>query len=1520
MIPIWKEIRERARVFACDWREASRERSETQSFYNDFFEIFGIRRRSVAQYEDHVAKRLGRRGFTDLFWPDVLLVEQKSAGRDLDEAYDQASDYFDGIKEEDRPRFILVSDFQTFELRDLERQRQVAFGLQELPDHVDEFEFILEAAHGQGVWKAPEFVLPRQWEETYPTKLGSVEAMRAQLEAASAEVLNWPKSLPGGDEIDRPELAELESRIEGWTRSTSAVLGEPGSGKSALVSTLAHRYIERVWPVLAIKADMLDADISGESELQEHLGLDARPSDFLEQLAETVPVLLILDQVDALAGYIDLRTARLSVLLNLVRRLGRTDNIHIVISSRAFEFEHDSRLKSVAAESVSLELPPWSEVLRLLESHGVHAAGWPQDAQEVMRSPQALATYLTLHGRHASEPFTSYQTMLDRLWKERVLEHDEGGRRSLLATEIANCMAEEESLWLATARFDEHTRDIDALESAGILTTLDWRVGFTHQTLFDYALARNFAREPGRLSGYVLERQESLFLRPKLWAGLTHLRDAEPNAYQGEIEVIWNAPDLRRHLRYLLIEFIGQQAEPTDREALLMEQALQLQGERWPAYRALAGSPGWFERFRHSFMASCMGESDEAANAMIDVLTRALPFAEDDVLELVNEHWVPDPNNDLRSWMVIYSTARWSDAVLQAACRIVGRSEIAQHFIDYVVETIGVEQPEMALRLVRARLDRDLAVAEARAEELLEEVLPEGAGMEELVDWELKKNPRIPINRLIDQGQGWESLSSLAEHAPNAFLDILWPWFERCFKALRAQTDEREGRLGYGLGPDADFRFEQESDGLSEPALLSGLRIAAERIAGTDPDSWLAWVAKVGQLDMAPAQRLIAHCYARYPEQYAKQALAFLLEDRRRFTLGSIMDVTGTASRLVEKASGYWTEEEIAKFETAVESYKPGPPADLAEARDRRSWNQSVRRIGLSLLQALPKICVTSKTRRHIEEEERVFPESKIGSRSSGAQFIGPIMNSAMIARASDEDVINAFRTLPDASGWDHPRDWMVGGNIQLSREFANFAKENPTRAIRLIGSLDREIGTRAAGCVLEAMSEGAAPEQLLRLFGDVVNRGFDSEDFRGLASRAVMKLVDRKAVIGDEVIFILDGWLTGPQAADGTADKVEPETDIDIGLEAAHAESESEEDGIQRSFLWGHGRISMVPGGDYLVLEALIRIRLGREEYDQIDEMLRVYLDRCKDPEIWDGVLRFLPHLHPNDAVRRAALVERLFTQIPALVESREAAHLVAGAHWWNADFVDSQLDRWRDSRSRAARQAYGEIVAVAALMQPSLGWAQARLDDLVEERALHDARTGAALTAANLWSNANCGRGAGRLLTRLLAAGGADVWRATFELFRLTDELTPDPPTVSLLTVIADRIDTAPLLDANFVVERLGTLLPHQAGLVGRVAEVLIGKWRKELGDVRTGTAAAGPELVDLAVTLHRLGPETREIGTVLFERLMEVGAWQARKTMDEIDNRFLDQTPPRRRRLARRSRGRRRQSGGDGELKPN
>ena len=139
----WNEIRVRAATFTDKWKDAAYEKGETQSFYNDFFQVFGIERRSVARYEAHVAKLDNRSGFIDLFWPGVLVVEQKSAGRDLVRAYDQAGEYVDALPENQRPHYILVSDFQTFELHDLSERETVRFPLADLPGHVEKFGFIL---------------------------------------------------------------------------------------------------------------------------------------------------------------------------------------------------------------------------------------------------------------------------------------------------------------------------------------------------------------------------------------------------------------------------------------------------------------------------------------------------------------------------------------------------------------------------------------------------------------------------------------------------------------------------------------------------------------------------------------------------------------------------------------------------------------------------------------------------------------------------------------------------------------------------------------------------------------------------------------------------------------------------------------------------------------------------------------------------------------------------------------------------------------------------------------------------------------------------------------------------------------------------------------------------------------------------------------------------------------------------------------------------------------------------------
>jgi hypothetical protein len=138
----WNEIKARALAFSKEWEHESSEDAEAKSFWDDFFNVFGISRRRVATFEEAVKKGDSKQGFIDLLWKGVILVEHKSRGRDLDKAFQQAKDYFPGLKEHELPRYILVSDFQRFRLYDLDNGATNEFELRDFANQVHLFGFI----------------------------------------------------------------------------------------------------------------------------------------------------------------------------------------------------------------------------------------------------------------------------------------------------------------------------------------------------------------------------------------------------------------------------------------------------------------------------------------------------------------------------------------------------------------------------------------------------------------------------------------------------------------------------------------------------------------------------------------------------------------------------------------------------------------------------------------------------------------------------------------------------------------------------------------------------------------------------------------------------------------------------------------------------------------------------------------------------------------------------------------------------------------------------------------------------------------------------------------------------------------------------------------------------------------------------------------------------------------------------------------------------------------------------------
>lgn len=114
--------------------------------------------------------------------------------------------------------------------------------------------------------------------ETSHPKLSS-DTVRSQFALASTPLSKWPQTLGNACWIERPESEVLLGHIDHKSHYACVLLGEPGSGKSALLAHLATRLHVSGMACLGIKADALSVNVDTLGKLAERLHLPATVAD-----------------------------------------------------------------------------------------------------------------------------------------------------------------------------------------------------------------------------------------------------------------------------------------------------------------------------------------------------------------------------------------------------------------------------------------------------------------------------------------------------------------------------------------------------------------------------------------------------------------------------------------------------------------------------------------------------------------------------------------------------------------------------------------------------------------------------------------------------------------------------------------------------------------------------------------------------------------------------------------------------------------------------------------------------------------------------------------------------------------------------------------------------------------------------------------------------------------------------------------------------------------------------------------
>ena len=125
------------------WKNHGYEKGESQKFWIDFLQTLGVK--NVSQkifFEQQINGK-----FIDAVIPDKkILIEQKSLGKNLSDAFSQAKNYDNELPFNKKSRWIICSDFQSFHIHDMNQPKNppIIISLQDFQKNLDKFNIFLD--------------------------------------------------------------------------------------------------------------------------------------------------------------------------------------------------------------------------------------------------------------------------------------------------------------------------------------------------------------------------------------------------------------------------------------------------------------------------------------------------------------------------------------------------------------------------------------------------------------------------------------------------------------------------------------------------------------------------------------------------------------------------------------------------------------------------------------------------------------------------------------------------------------------------------------------------------------------------------------------------------------------------------------------------------------------------------------------------------------------------------------------------------------------------------------------------------------------------------------------------------------------------------------------------------------------------------------------------------------------------------------------------------------------------------
>lgn len=1240
-------------------------------------------------------------------------------------------------------------------------------------------------------------------------------AVAAQLATISSATLSTIDTQRGNAWIARPEEDELMRRLTSEPSMPIALLGPPGSGKSALVARVARAHSagntstgnrEPPTVVLVLKADLLPASVCSLEQLSRHLGLAAQLPDVIASIAALRSVLVFVDQLDALSALVDRHPERLAVILEAIERVSTIPNVSVVFSCRTFEFGFDPRYARLRCTKVELGPLPEAGVTTALLAKGITATGLSQRILDVLRLPEWLVLALDVTPFGSAPSFDNGRALVSAYLKHAYARSQNADKARRSMAKVAELIDEREEMWLPTHIAATEGIDVPGLILAGLVrTTADGKTfSMSHQIIFEHLrTAQILGRES--LADYVQRREGSTFVRPLLGPALERLRSLDKVRYHRELQELFSTAGLRAYVRHHLLRFVGSQEDPTEHELQVVCE--HIENKRWLNWtlQAIAGKPRWFSLVKDSQLAPVLRGPLAPA---LPVLTAALGFDRPSVVDLLKRHVMHRLHDAdgpqvgrivgwlLDSWLPWDADAQFFGETLARSAASLGALEPVSLLWHRLVETA----PEACISLIGTWL-------EAR---------------------------RGDAVKILAELQQWWPAEGMYAKAPTALVESVLP---RVFSLLESHD------VTANVGRYATIST-TEWDADSETSLANDLRLAVQTVARNDPSAFHAFLARSIGSELMPVHCMLADALAGVASREAEYCVEYLCSDTRRMRLGTwepeqTLRLLKAISPHLSKSGTQRLRELIAGFEFRI----PVRDNELGEAR-RQAQNTEWRQI-------------YSRALAPERDSDEAGSDTDSEKPSNELHPIGSPIPMETLAALDDDGLLSVFDEFPDSTGWHHPTEWMKGGSIELSRALASLVSKDPPRFAALARRFDPATHARPAAEIFSALSKtDLSRDEFEALFLYLSSRMvFATEERATTATYALSDRIIQEGVPSEAVIEELIGWFRDPAAP-------------------AQEEREHGSDSPSSSLLLRGRGIGMLPGGNYPLLHVLtIALTHGPEpQVARWAELLERHLERTETPDVWRAISRNLGWLVRVEPERGGRLLTALFAKYPSVLASRAGIVLVATVRWhvpidvlvgWLQDLLRSGWER--------SDQAYGELLACIAFLPGAGSELETELIALVTREAPHARRAGAIHLLVELWDGPHRGRITKFLVQAISLVGEEFVADALGRLF-LQDGFFADSDTDDLLQALQANPALLAAREATYLPAKLLKLLPHNAEAIAEIVRLYVeGRGAHLMYD-------AGKELLGVSLFLQRLGGDHRKRGLALLDLLYEQGAREA------------------------------------------